>query len=96
MDLVSHLNSQYLALACQRLAHFDEEYPVTTVDDFTPVIQHVQVSVCPPLHLLMTPCQHCLNGVNKRTGAVRTLPNLMILAALAPTGLARICSFMRA
>ncbi len=44
--LVSHLNSQNLALACQRLAHFDEEYPVTTVDDFIPVMQHVQVSEC--------------------------------------------------
>ena len=42
--LVPQLNSAYLALACQRLAHFDDEYSVTTVDDFIPVIQHMQVS----------------------------------------------------
>ena len=41
--LLPQLSSQYLALSCQRLAHFEEEYPVATLDDFVPVMQHVQV-----------------------------------------------------
>jgi len=42
--LLPQLSSQYLALSCQRLAHFEEEWPVVTLDDFGPVMQHVQVS----------------------------------------------------
>ena len=41
--LLPQLSSQYLALSCQRLAHFEEEWPVATLDDFAPVMQHVQV-----------------------------------------------------
>ena len=40
--LLPQLSSQYLALSCQRLAHFEEEYPVAILDDFDPVMQHVQ------------------------------------------------------